>query len=221
MDPNNVRPFPGANNPELQRRMQMMQQQQMLQQQMQQPQGPQENPYKHFNPLPENGQSMQVLRRMSTCKLPEMAAKLQGLVSKTQGLPDASEELINDVGKSIALTLRGDAYCAKQLSKRPVVKYADDPELNTENEAIRTLEKEVEELQIKVQGIMQEIHTRSEKMWTDTVKKYALNTDERLYMIGKENEGVYLVELNCAGCSGANDADALINSIIKRLMAAQ
>jgi len=205
---NNVRPFPGPR---------------LVQPVSGQPQGmpageQAPNPFKTFNPLQENAQGMQVLRKLTNCKLPEHAARLHGLVQKISMMPDASDDLVNAAGQAIALTLRGDQFCTKQLQKRTIVKYADDPELDTLNKEIKDLEHEVEEAQIRVQQLMQDINAKHEKLWDTTVSKFGLSTDTRLYMVDKNNESVSLVELTCANCAGAKSAEEIVGKIAMLLI---
>lgn len=203
---NNVRPFPGHAGPRLVQPISGHPQGM--------PQGEQApNPFRTFNPLQENAQGMQVLRKLTNCKLPEHAAKLHGLVQKISTMPDASDDLVNAAGRAIALTLRGDQFCTKQLQKRTIVKYADDPELDGLNKEIKELEHEVENAQIRVQQLMQEINDKHEKLWDITVSKFGLSADSRLYMIDKNNEEVSLVELTCSKCTGAQSAEAIVGEI--------
>lgn len=186
--------------------LQKMQQGMMQAQGQKPPQSPEHaraEARKKANPLPPGRGALQTLRALSECPITSEAGQLKGLLDKMLDLQlQDIEEPMKTVGEGIASVIMADTYCAKQRTKRPVVRFEDDELLSKTHSEL----KEQADRQLKLQQELMETNQQVQKLlkarWDTAVKKFGLAPERFSYEIDEDDGIIHLVDLKCNECKG-------------------
>jgi len=171
------------------------------------------------NPLPSGRDGLKSLRALAECPIPDEAANVKNLLDKMLKLElDNVDEQMQIVGEGIASVIMADTYCAKYKTKRPVVRFEDDEEIQEHHKNFHELGEKLQALQMELTEVAQAVQEAKKGRWETSVKKFGLAPEKFTYELDEEEGVIYLVDLKCNECSGRTRVRKARQEVADRLV---
>jgi hypothetical protein len=143
------------------------------------------------------------MRALSDCPIPGEAQQLQGLLNKILELRLTDiDGAMQTAGNGIAAVIMADTYCAKHVTRRPVVRFKDDEELTAIHEEYGQEVEKLSNLQKELAESAQKVQTLLKSRWDKSLIKFGLATERFSYEVNEKDGTIYLVDLKCLECKG-------------------
>lgn len=158
-----------------------------------------------MNPIPSGPQGLQILRQMSECNIPKESQTISEML-KTLAIEtnhDDQEEIEKVIASGLATAVRANYYCNENLKTRVAVQFSTDDKLKVMNEELNVLDAEREQLQTRLQEVVNRAQGLLKERWAIAVKSYGLAPDKFYYWINEKDGTIEEVELKCHECKGA------------------
>lgn len=172
------------------------------------------------NPLPTGPSGLKTMKAFAQCPVLEDADVLNKLIERLLEFEEAEEftEITEKAGNAIAVLLQSDRACKKYTTRRNVVTFSADKELEDVHNKLLKAQGEVEHLQKELSEAVQLMQSLMQKRWETAVKNFGLNPEKNFYTVNENTGSIDLVQLECQNCKGRTRVRDMRTSVAQQVL---